>query len=175
MAPICAPLSTWAGSPIPNKSPCNSIASRCRNSAWRRSGHGPIKPPQAHRARVETYFDPLPIWYPPFGEDSDAADYPTARDHPAANGDVPFSWGSQNAWLRQIHGANRLFVNRATAAAHGLEDDDWAWIESPNARVKGQIKCMEGCNPNTVWTWNAIGKRRGAWNLDDDAHREGTQ
>ena len=24
-------------------------------------------------------------------------------------------------------------------------------------------------NPHTVWTWNAIGKRRGAWALDKDA------
>ena len=28
---------------------------------------------------------------------------------------------------------------------------------------------MEGCNADTVWTWNAIGKRRGAWNLDPEA------
>src|SRR5262249_53010803 len=24
---------------------------------------------------------------------------------------------------------------------------------------------MDGVNPDTVWTWNAIGKRSGAWNL----------
>ena len=24
---------------------------------------------------------------------------------------------------------------------------------------------MDGVNPNTVWTWNAIGKHAGAWNL----------
>ncbi|TIT70871.1 MAG: formate dehydrogenase, partial [Mesorhizobium sp.] len=24
-------------------------------------------------------------------------------------------------------------------------------------------------NPDTVWTWNAIGKRRGSWGLKDDA------
>ena len=28
---------------------------------------------------------------------------------------------------------------------------------------------MDGVNPNTVWTWNAIGKRSGAWTLDKDA------
>src|SRR3546814_18126804 len=28
---------------------------------------------------------------------------------------------------------------------------------------------MHGVNPQTVWTWNAIGKRRGAWGLDADA------
>ena len=28
---------------------------------------------------------------------------------------------------------------------------------------------MDGVNPNTVWTWNAIGKRNGAWNLAADS------
>ena len=28
---------------------------------------------------------------------------------------------------------------------------------------------MAALNENTVWTWNAIGKRKGAWGLDDTA------
>ena len=28
---------------------------------------------------------------------------------------------------------------------------------------------MEGVNPDTVWTWNAIGKRGGAWDLSEDS------
>ena len=28
---------------------------------------------------------------------------------------------------------------------------------------------MEGVNRHTIWTWNAIGKRAGAWNLAEDA------
>ena len=28
---------------------------------------------------------------------------------------------------------------------------------------------MEGVEPNTVWTWNAIGKQSGAWGLAADA------
>jgi len=28
---------------------------------------------------------------------------------------------------------------------------------------------MEGVNESTVWTWNAVGKRAGAWNLDPAA------
>jgi len=28
---------------------------------------------------------------------------------------------------------------------------------------------MDALNPHTVWTWNAIGKRKGAWALDKDA------
>jgi len=79
------------------------------------------------------------------------------------------AWHSQNAWLRQIHGENRLFVNRATAATLSIADDDWVWIVSHHGRVKAQVRLMEGCNPDTAWTWNAIGKRAGAWNLDPDA------
>ena len=28
---------------------------------------------------------------------------------------------------------------------------------------------MAGLNENTIWTWNAIGKRKGAWQLDENA------
>ena len=28
---------------------------------------------------------------------------------------------------------------------------------------------MAALNENTIWTWNAIGKRRGAWALDPEA------
>jgi len=35
--------------------------------------------------------------------------------------------------------------------------------------VKGQVALMEGVNPDTVWTWNAIGKRSGAWQLSEDS------
>src|SRR5690606_3652429 len=69
----------------------------------------------------------------------------------------------------QITSQNRLFMHRQTAAGLGLVDDDWVWIESVNGRVKGQIRLVDGVNPDTVWTWNAIGKRRGAWGLKDDA------
>jgi len=43
------------------------------------------------------------------------------------------------------------------------------WVISPHSRVKCQIRLMEGVNPDTVWTWNAVGKRAGAWNLAQDA------
>jgi anaerobic selenocysteine-containing dehydrogenase len=79
------------------------------------------------------------------------------------------SWGSQNAWLRQIHGANRLYMSRARAKQLDIEDDGWVWITSRIGRVKAQVKLMEGVNPDTVWTWNAIGKRAGAWGLAPDA------
>jgi anaerobic selenocysteine-containing dehydrogenase len=79
------------------------------------------------------------------------------------------SWGSQNAWLRQIYDRNHLYMNRRTATALGIAEDDFVWVISRTGRVKGQVRLMEGVNPDTVWTWNAIGKRAGAWNLGADA------
>jgi anaerobic selenocysteine-containing dehydrogenase len=132
-------------------------------------GHGAIQPPETHRARIRRYFDPLPFWYPPV-EDSalQQAAWPlhAITQRPAI---MYHSWGSQNAWLRQIYDRNHLYMNRRTAAAMGIEDDDHVWVISRAGRVKCQVRLMEGVNPDTVWTWNAIGKRARAWNLAADA------
>ena len=132
-------------------------------------GHGAVQPPDGERARIEAHFDPLPIWYVPFEEAAEGdADYPlhAITQRPMH---MYHSWGSQNAWLRQITNQNRLFVHRGTATGLGISDDDWVWIESRHGRVRGQVKLVDGVNPNTVWTWNAIGKRKGAWRLKDGA------
>jgi anaerobic selenocysteine-containing dehydrogenase len=111
----------------------------------------------------------LPIWYQPIEESLVSKDqYPihAITQRPAA---MYHSWGSQNAWLRQIHGYNRLCIHRDLAREIGVADDDWVEMESHHGKIKAQIRTMTGCERNTVWTWNAIGKRRGAWNLDDNA------
>jgi anaerobic selenocysteine-containing dehydrogenase len=132
-------------------------------------GHGPVQPPERHRARVRAYFDPLPIWYVPLEE----AQLATAAFPLHAVTQRPMimyhAWDSQNAWQRQILGHNRLYLHRATAAQLGIDEDDWVWVTSHHGRVKAQARLMEGCNPDTVWTWNAVGKRAGAWNLDPAA------
>src|SRR5262249_47824543 len=133
-------------------------------------GHGAVQPPDRLRARVAAAFDPLPTWYAPLSEAAiSAAEFPL---HAITQRPMPMyhSWGSQNAWLRQIIGLNRLYVNRTTGQTLGLADDDWAWVISHHGRVKVQVRLMEGCEPGTVWTWNAIGKRAGAWNLAPASH-----
>ena len=132
-------------------------------------GHGATQPPESERSRIEKYMDPLPFWYVPFEEAAIAtAEFPlhALTQRPMH---MYHSWGSQNAWLRQITSQNRLFMQRETATGLGLIDDDWVWIESTNGKVKGQIQLVDGVNASTVWTWNAIGKRKGAWGLTDDA------
>ena len=137
-----------------------------RNAA---AGHGDIQPPDEHRDRVMTYFDPLPFWYMPFEEATvDRDDFPmhALTQRPMA---MYHSWGSQNAWLRQIHGYNHLYINRKRAESLGISDHDWVRVTSHSGSVTVQVRLMEGVNEDTVWTWNAIGKRRGAWNLAPDA------
>ena len=132
-------------------------------------GHGGRIPPERHRERVEKYFDPLPIWYQPFEEDFLVKDeYPlhALTQRPMH---MYHSWGSQNAWLRQITSWNKLYMHSDTARDFGIAEDDWVWIESRNGRVKGQVKLVSGVNKHTVWTWNAIGKRKKAWGLSEDA------
>ncbi len=132
-------------------------------------GHGAVQPPASHRRRIETFFDPLPFWYAPFEEavlDKDEFPMHAITQRPMH---MYHSWGSQNAWLRQITAENRLYMHRDRAARLGIADDDWVWITSAIGRVRCQVRLMDGVNPDTVWTWNAIGKRTGAWNLTSDA------
>ena len=130
------------------------------------------QPPEHLREQVEASFDPLPIWYAPF-ETTGLGD--RARDEfplyaitqrPMS---MYHSWGSQNAWLRQIHTANRLYVPADVCDAKGLKDGDWAWVTSWHGRIKVQVARMDAVNASTLWTWNAIGKKGGAWALDRDA------
>jgi anaerobic selenocysteine-containing dehydrogenase len=132
-------------------------------------GHGTIVPPTEHRERIHAHFDPLPFWYAPFeGEMVKAEDFPlhAVTQRPMA---MYHSWGSQNDWLRQILGRNWLYMARETAAARGIADDDWVTVTSHHGQIRAQAKLMDGVEPGTVWTWNAIGKRSGAWALDHDA------
>jgi anaerobic selenocysteine-containing dehydrogenase len=135
-------------------------------------GRGPARrrPPAHLRERIETHFDPLPFWSAPLEvQATDRARYPLAAvtQRPMA---MYHSWDSQNAWLRQIHAHNYLMVNPATARASGIADGDWIWVESMHGRVRCLCRWSEAVEPGTVWTWNAIGKSKGAWNLSERAN-----
>ncbi|WP_298292330.1 molybdopterin oxidoreductase family protein [Thiomonas sp.] len=123
------------------------------------------QPPEALRARVAHHFDPLPFWEPPLEQAvTDLARYPLAAvtQRPMA---MYHAWDSQNAWLRQIHGHNRLVVHAATAQRYGIADGAWLWVSSPWGRVRARCQYSEAVEPGTVWTWNAIGKASGFWGL----------
>ena len=132
-------------------------------------GHGAKQPPEHLRARVEKYCDPLPIWYTPLEQQMhDLAPFPLSAitQRPMH---MYHSWGSQNGWLRQITAENRLYIHPERAREIGVADDGWVWVSSSIGRIKCQVRLMQGVNPQTVWTWNAIGKRAGTWGLSPDA------
>ncbi|MEZ5811174.1 MAG: molybdopterin oxidoreductase family protein [Rhizobiaceae bacterium] len=138
---------------------------------FRLSAEGLREPyaPESHRERILTAFSPLPEWYRPFEEEAvDRSTYPyhAITQRPAA---MYHSWGSMNAWLRQIHTKNVLYVPAKICDEAGLETGDWAWVGSFHGRIKVEVARSEAVNDDTMWTWNAIGKRAGAWALDPKA------
>ena len=132
-------------------------------------GHGDRQPPDHLRERIRHTLDPLPIWYPPFEDDHvDTGEFPihALTQRPMA---MYHSWGTQNAWLRQIHGHNPLYVPTRLWKENAFEDGDWARVTSAHGEITVPVAHMAALNENTIWTWNAIGKRKGAWALENDA------
>ncbi len=140
---------------------------------FRLAGQGlwPGKKPTAPalKKRVATYFDPLPTWYPPFEDqlaDSEKFPFRIITQRPMTH---YHSWGSQNAWLRQLLNENPIFMNPRAAEANGLHDGMWVWIESRLGKMTGVLRYSDAVEPTTVWTWNAVAKQAGSWGLDPKA------
>jgi anaerobic selenocysteine-containing dehydrogenase len=101
-------------------------------------GHGDVVPPARLREKVARFMDPLPIWYEPIEAtlvDQGRFPFHAITQRPMA---MYHSWGSQNAWLRQILSENRIYLHRDVAMELGIEDEDWVWIESRNGKLKGR-------------------------------------
>ena len=132
-------------------------------------GFGEHQPPEHLRERIKLVLDPLPIYYPPFENtpiNEQAFPVHALTQRPMA---MYHSWGTQNAWLRQIHGINPLYLPTKLMRENKLNDGDWARVTSQHGSILVPVAQMAALNENTVWTWNAIGKRKGAWALDENA------
>ncbi|MBK5936531.1 MAG: molybdopterin oxidoreductase family protein [Halorhodospira halophila] len=127
---------------------------------------GPQPQDPVDRERVRTYCDPLPFHYAPLEQsrvEGQGYTFHAITQRPMTH---YHAWDSQNAWLRQIMAENVLYMNRARGEALGLSDGDWVWVESHNGRICVPLQLVEGVQADTVWTWNAVGKRSGAWGLE---------
>ncbi|MGJ5621013.1 molybdopterin oxidoreductase family protein [Sulfitobacter sp. MF3-043] len=129
-------------------------------------GHGDRQPPDHLRERIKATMSPLPIWYETDQQGNEGFTVNALTQRPMA---MYHSWGSQNAWLRQLHGRNPLYLPTKLMRQHDLADGDWARVSSPHGEITVPVMEMAALNENTIWTWNAIGKRKGAWALDNDA------
>ena len=135
------------------------------DTAWMAS-YSALVGESARSAGEGAVFSPSPQPSPIKGEGEDRFPLHAITQRPMF---MYHSWGSQNAWLRQIAARNFLYLHPETAVAHGVADGDWVWIESAHARIRMQSKFHAGTAPGTLWSWNAIGKRKGAWKLGADA------
>ncbi|MBS0123525.1 molybdopterin oxidoreductase family protein [Thetidibacter halocola] len=130
-------------------------------------GKGDLQPPEHLRERIRQQLDPLPLWYAPLSDEgSEGFPVHALTQRPMA---MYHSWGTQNAWLRQIHGKNPLYMPTKWWDRLGLKDGDWVRVTSPHGSITVPAAHMAALNEDTVWTWNAIGKRKGAWALDKGA------
>ncbi|EPX82977.1 molybdopterin-dependent oxidoreductase [Salipiger mucosus] len=132
-------------------------------------GKGERQPPEHLRGRIAATFDALPDWYAPLSDaHEDPAEFPihAITQRPMA---MYHSWGSQNAWLRQIHGVNPLYLPTWWWEKLDLSEGDWVRVISSHGEITVPVAHMAALNADTVWTWNAIGKRKGAWALDEKA------
>ena len=132
-------------------------------------GFGELQPPEHLREQIKLVLDPLPIYYPPLEHtpiNEQAFPVHAITQRPMA---MYHSWGTQNAWLRQIHGINPLYLPTKLMRENKLNDGDWARVTSQHGSILVPVAQMAALNENTVWTWNAIGKRKGAWALDENA------
>ncbi len=132
-------------------------------------GIGEIQPPEHLRARIRRTMDPMPVWYEPFEDENvDVNEFPV---HALTQRPMHMyhSWGTQNAWLRQITGKNYLYLPKKIWEENGFEEGDFARVTSAHGSITVPVALHAGLNDSTVWTWNAIGKRKGAWALDEGA------
>lgn len=99
-------------------------------------------------------YDPLPYYEEP--PESPLATPQVAEDFPlvlTSGARIPFFFNSEH---RQIRALRRAYPNPImelhpeTAAAHGIRNGDWVWIETLRGRIQQKAKVTEGIDPRVV-------------------------
>ncbi|ONI38849.1 molybdopterin oxidoreductase [Candidatus Epulonipiscium fishelsonii] len=60
-------------------------------------------------------------------------------------------------WLREIYPVPELWIYPTDAKKYGVEDGDWAWIESKRGKIRAVVSITEGIKPGVVYMerfWN---------------------
>ncbi len=117
-----------------------------------------LEPDQLHALGISETGDPVSIpHYEPVPFSGDAAEYPFVF-----NVITLMSLGSNSAaanlpTLQEISGMtvgetwdSWLEMSPEAAAAHGLQDKDPVWVESPFGKVKTKIRLVKGLRPDVV-------------------------
>lgn len=99
-------------------------------------------------------YAPLPFYEElpesPFSAPELAKDYPLVL---TTGGRIPVFFNSEG---RQIHKLRRLHpdpvteIHPKTAAAYGISDGDWMWIETLRGRIQQKAKFVDGMDPRVI-------------------------
>jgi len=101
-------------------------------------------------------YDPLPYYMEPVESPLTDTEYPLVY----TGGRVPYYHHNtlrNIPWLREMYPAPEMWLHPSAAEKYGVEDGDWAWMESRRGRIRGVVKVTEGINPGTVYMerfWN---------------------
>ena len=105
-------------------------------------------------------YEPLPYYLEPAesprGEDGLAQEFPLVM----TGGRVPFFHHNtlrNIPWLREIYPIPELWMYPSDAEKYGLEDGQWAWIESKRGKIRAVVSVTEGIKPGVVYMerfWN---------------------
>jgi hypothetical protein len=147
--------------------------SPCRNSVSRR---GPARTVPCARDASRTRIDmPIrPAARLVRGRFEEAAcrprGFPLPCDHAAADADVSLVGIDERLAAPDPHTSNRLYVpsQSAKSARAGRRRLGLDHLAS-RPRSRSRSRARRAVNRDTMWTWNAIGKRKGAWGLARDA------
>lgn len=101
-------------------------------------------------------YDPLPYYLEPVESPLTDNEYPLVY----TGGRVPYYHHNtlrNIPWLREMYPAPEMWLHPTAAEKYGLEDGDWAWMESRRGKIRGVVKVTEGINPGVVYMerfWN---------------------
>ena len=114
---------------------------------------------------VEVDYEPLPYYMEPVESPITDTEYPLTY----TGGRIPYFHHNtlrNIPWLREMYPAPEMWLCPGDAEKYGLEEGDWAWIESRRGRTRGLVKVTEGIKPGSVYMERF-------WlpeNLDKDTH-----
>ena len=156
----CARRTTWSSSP--------SI--RDTLQSFRLAAQGKTagrQPPEHLRERIDTLLRSAAVLVSAARGRGDRprSAYPLQRGHAAADGDVPLVGFAERLAAPDPQPQLPVRRTRAPRAAPASPTAAGAGSRASGARCAAWLRYSEAVEPGTVWTWNAIGKASGAWQL----------
>ena len=116
-------------------------------------------------------YDPLPYYLEPYESPRDTDGL--AKEYPLVltSGRVPFYHHNtlRNVpWLREIYPVPEIWMYPDDAKKYGLEDGDWAYVESQRGRIQALVSVTKGICPGSVamerfWNPETLDSKTHGW------------